>query len=57
MEENLKWVWAAFSIAWLLHVGYLTLLSSRAKDIERQFDDLKTQVRESSDTSEDSDQI
>lgn len=36
MEENLKWLWAAFSIAWFLHVGYVSLLSARTKKLERE---------------------
>ena len=46
MGENLKWLWAAFSIAWLLHVGYLALLSSRTRNLERQLEHLKAQVQD-----------
>ena len=46
MGENLKWLWAAFSIAWLLHVGYLAMLSSRTRKLERQLEHLKAQVQD-----------
>src|SRR5690606_7387512 len=29
MEENFKWLWAAFSIAWALHILYVYSLGSR----------------------------
>lgn len=46
MEENLKWLWAAFSIAWALHIGYLGLLSGRTRKLERQLEDLRIQLSE-----------
>jgi len=46
MEENLKWVWIAFSIAWVLHLLYVASLASRQKSLRRQIDDLKAQVEE-----------
>lgn len=46
MEENFKWLWAAFSIAWALHLGYLALLSRRTKSVERQLDDLRNQLHD-----------
>lgn len=46
MEENFKWLWAAFSIAWALHVGYLALLSKRTKSVEHQLDDLRNQLKD-----------
>jgi len=48
VEENLKWLWAAFSIAWALHIGYLGLLSDRARKLERQLKDLRIQLAERS---------
>ena len=36
MEENFKRLWAAFSIAWLLYVGYISRLSSGTKKLERE---------------------
>ncbi len=44
MEENLKWLWAAFSIAWALHAGYLAMLGSRTRKLERQLKDLRAQL-------------
>lgn len=46
MEENLKWLWYAFGLAWVLHIAYLGLLSSRASGLRRQMDDLKALLRE-----------
>lgn len=46
MEENFKWLWAAFSIAWALHLGYLALLSRRTKSVENQLDDLHNQLKD-----------
>lgn len=46
MEENFKWLWAAFSIAWALHIGYLALLSKRTKSVEHQLDDLRNQLKD-----------
>ena len=33
MEENFKRLWAASSIAWPLHVGYVSLFSARTKKL------------------------
>lgn len=46
MGENLKWLWAAFSIAWALHIGYVALLSRRTKSVEHQLDDLRNQLND-----------
>lgn len=46
MEENLKWLWAAFSIAWVIHLGYLSILASREKKLRNQIRDLRAQVDE-----------
>ena len=48
MEENLRWLWVAFSVAWALHIGYVMLLSGRTKKLERQLEDLDTQLKEQS---------
>ena len=48
MEENLKWLWAAFSIAWAMHIGYLGLLSGRTRKLGRQLEDLRIQLTERS---------
>ena len=36
MEDNSKWLRAAFSIAWLPHVGYVSMLSARTEKLERE---------------------
>lgn len=46
MEENLKWLWAAFSIAWALHIGYILLLSDRTRKLQSQLEDLRAQLGE-----------
>ena len=48
MEENLKWLWVAFSVAWALHIGYVVLLSGRTNRLERQLEDLNAQLKEQS---------
>ena len=42
MEENLKWLWYAFSAAWILHILYLWSLSIREKRLRQQLSDLKS---------------
>lgn len=44
MEENLKWLWAAFSVAWALHLGYVVLLSRRTRRLERELDHVSAQL-------------
>ena len=51
MEENLKWVWAAFSVAWALHLLYVYTLASRQKKLNDEMRDLRAQLEER-DTSE-----
>lgn len=46
MEENLKWLWAAFSIAWALHIGYILVLSDRVRKLQGQLEDLRAQLGE-----------
>ncbi len=48
MEENLKWLWAAFSIAWAMHIGYLLLLSEQGKKLKNQLNDLQALLTEHS---------
>ena len=42
MEENLKWLWYAFSAAWIFHILYLWSLSIREKRLRQQLADLKS---------------
>ena len=46
MEENLKWLWYAFSAAWLLHAVYLFSLSRREKKLHDELEALKSMVEE-----------
>lgn len=46
MEENLKWVWAAFSLAWVIHLAYVHALGSRQKALKRQLEDLRAQLED-----------
>ncbi len=52
MEPNFQWLWAAFSVAWALHVGYVLLLSGRTRKVERQIGDLQEQLRQNGPRSE-----
>lgn len=49
MEENFKWLWYAFSAAWILHILYVFSLSVREKKLQRQIRDLKTLIEERDD--------
>lgn len=44
MEENLKWLWMAFSVAWVLHLAYVATLGARQKNLKDQVRDLKAQL-------------
>ncbi len=44
MEENLKWVWLAFSVAWVIHLVYVYTLGSRQKTLKREVEDLRAQL-------------
>ena len=46
MEENLKWLWYAFSAAWIIHILYVASIASRAKDLRGQIDNLKTLLQD-----------
>ena len=46
MEENLKWVWFAFSLAWLLHLAYVYSLGKHQKALKRQVEDLRAQLED-----------
>ena len=46
MEENLKWLWAAFSIAWVLHLAYVYTLASRQKRLNEEVENLRAQLEE-----------
>lgn len=46
MEENLKWLWYAFSAGWIVHILYVLSLSMRGKSLQRELTDLRTQLDE-----------
>lgn len=46
MEENFKWLWAAFSLAWIIHLAYVFVLASQQKDLRNQIRDLKAQLED-----------
>jgi hypothetical protein len=46
MNENLHWVWYAFSAGWIIHLLYLVSISSRATKLREQMDYLKTMLQE-----------
>jgi CcmD family protein len=46
MQELIPWVWYAFSIAWIMHAGYVLSLSLRQKRLLRQIQDLQQQLKE-----------
>ncbi len=46
MEENLKWLWYAFSLAWVLHLSYAYSLGVRQKALKRQVEDLRAQLED-----------
>ena len=46
MEGNLNWLWAAFSLAWALVVGYVTVLSGHTRRLEGQLENLRAELEE-----------
>ena len=46
MEENLKWLWYAFSAAWVIHLLYLVSLGRRQKKLREELETLKSMVEE-----------
>jgi hypothetical protein len=46
MEENLQWIWIAFSLAWAIHLAYVYSLGSRQKVLKRQLEDLRAQLED-----------
>ena len=46
MQENLEWLWFAFSAAWVLHILYLVSISAREKKLRRQISDLRSLLEE-----------
>ncbi len=46
MEENLKWLWYAFSAAWIIHLLYVVSLGRREKKLRDELQALKSMVDE-----------
>ncbi|HYM13076.1 MAG TPA: CcmD family protein [Bryobacterales bacterium] len=46
MQENLKWLWYAFSIAWVIHLLYVVSLGRREKKLRSEIEALKSMVEE-----------
>lgn len=46
MEENLKWLWYAFSAAWIIHLLYVVSLARREKRLRDELQALKSMVEE-----------
>ena len=46
MEENLKWLWYAFSAAWLVHLAYVGTLAARERKLRDQIESLKAMLEE-----------
>jgi len=46
MEENLKWLWYAFSLAWVIHLLYVASLGRREKKLREELEALKAMVEE-----------
>ncbi len=44
--KNLKWLWAAFSVAWALHIGYVWSLSGRERKLRSELEDIRSLLRE-----------
>ena len=48
MEENMNWLWGAFSLAWGLHLAYVFSLGRRQKSLREQVEYLKAQLEDRS---------
>ncbi len=46
MEENLKWLWWAFSVAWVIHLAYVASLGRRQKRLREELEALKAMLEE-----------
>jgi bacteriorhodopsin len=44
MEENLKWLWYAFSVAWGIVVVYLISLARREQRLRSELESLRVMV-------------
>ena len=46
MGENLKWLWLAFGVGWVLHVLYVYTLAARQKTLRDEVSQLRAQLEE-----------
>jgi CcmD family protein len=46
MEENLKWLWYAFSAAWIIVILYVASIERRGRKLRDELEALKTMVEE-----------
>ena len=46
MEENLKWVWAAYTSGWLIHLLYAYSLGSRVRQLAQEAQHLQAQAED-----------
>jgi bacteriorhodopsin len=46
MEENLKWLWYAFSVAWVIHILYVVSIARRERKLRNELEALKAMVEE-----------
>ena len=46
MEENLKWLWYAFSVAWVIHLLYVVMLGRREAKLRQELDALRSMVED-----------
>ena len=44
MEENLKWLWYAFSVAWGIVVVYLISLARREQRLRSELESLRAMI-------------
>ena len=46
MEENLKWLWYAFSVAWVIHILYVISVSRREQKLRQELEALKAMLED-----------
>ena len=46
MEENLKWLWFAFSALWVIHLVYVLTLGRREAKLRQELETLRSMVED-----------
>ena len=46
MEENLKWLWYAYSVAWILILVYVVSIGRREQKLRSEMEALKSMVED-----------